>query len=189
MKLLDEVSAIGAIVGIYLGIVIATCYPVDPDFGFRGLLFFTMTGIGFGLIVGSGRIAWKSLFHLMDLMLFGVAAIGGTLLCILVQRFALTLPYLSTMATGARQIYLAEAAISETYLFFGLQAFFSERFSWHIGVPIPALMAYGTHQFVYGTSPQRLWAVVASFAMQAIIYEWSGRLSVPLAIHLVINLI
>jgi len=176
---------------MYMGLVIATFYPMDPDFGFRGILFLAMTGIGFCLILGSGKTAWtwRSLAHSYDLLWYAVAVLAGIVLTFLVQHIALALPYMSNMASDARKVYLASAALSETYMYFGLQTFFAERFAWFVGLPIPSLMAYGTHQYVYGVSPEALWAVVLSFFVQAVLYEWTGRLSIPLTIHLVVNLL
>lgn len=207
MKLLDEVSVFGALVSLFFGSVMATFYPVDPEYGFRGLLFLTFTGIGFLFFVAAGAArvrrrqpgdvnptpesgwAWRSLFHVNDFVVFVGSVVAGVFLTFLVQRVALMVPNLSSVEATMQGVYLAEAALSETYLYFGLAAFFSERIAWFVGLPIPSIMAFGTHQFVYGTTPNVVLAVVLSFGVQATLYQWNGRLSVPLCIHLIINLL
>jgi len=184
----------------------ATFYPVDPDYGFRGLLFLTFTGIGFLFFVAAGTAkvqrrqpgevsaspgtgwAWRSLFHLNDFLFFVGCVVAGVFLTFLVQRVAMAVPNLS-IEPSMQGVYLTEAALSETYLYFGLAAFFSERIAWFVGLPIPSIMAFGTHQYVYGTTPTVVLAVVLSFGVQAVLYHWNGRLSVPLCIHLAINLL
>jgi membrane protease YdiL (CAAX protease family) len=84
---------------------------------------------------------------------------------------------------------LISAAISESYLLhWGLQTnltAFIHPIAGVVGVPVVAVLL---HSMVYGTSGAALLAVGVSFAMLAVVFMWSRRLSVPIVIHLLVNL-
>lgn len=189
---LDEISVIGGVSGIALGFVMATWYDVYPDIAFRGMLFAGMTIAGLVLLLFSRPVFaflignWRQLLLTCGFIAAGVIATAAVQFVLLAYAPA---PVLSAMPPDVQLVYLAEAAISETYFYFGLAAFFMHYLHPVVGVPIPPALSYFMHQFVYGAMPVYVWVVVASFAVQSLLFLLTRRLSVPLGIHGVWNLV
>jgi len=82
------------------------------------------------------------------------------------------------------------SAISESYfLHWGVQTnltTFIHRYAGLIAVP---LIAVTLHSAVYGTSGALLLMVAAGFLIFALVFEYTRRLSVPLIVHLVVNVL
>ena len=84
----------------------------------------------------------------------------------------------------------ASAAVSESYFFhWGLQTnltTFIHKLAGLIMVPVLAVLL---HSAVYGTSGALLLMVGLGFFVFAFMFEYTKRLSVPLLIHLVVNIL
>ncbi len=169
-----------------------TWYTEFPEIAFIGNLFAMMTIAGLIFIMMSRpRLSWliRNLKHLVMtilIIMIGVAVTLFTQTFILVSGWA---PFLSAAPTDIQNVYLLESAIAETYFYFGLQAFFTTYLHPLVGVPIPPALAYYMHQFVYGTNPVFITAVVLSFLIQSALYAITRRLSVPLGIHTGVNFV
>jgi hypothetical protein len=190
---LDEVSIIGAIAGIMLGVMMSTYVDVYPVVAFWGQNFALWTGIGLIFIVLSKpRISflllnWGQAAITLGLGFLGVAATAIAQIAVVSAGGLFLAP--TSIPLDLQGVYLMEAAISETYLYFGLASFLSTWFHPIVGFFVPPAFAFFTHQYVYGSNPVVVWAVVASFAVQSLIFILSDfRLSVPLGTHIVVNL-
>jgi membrane protease YdiL (CAAX protease family) len=84
----------------------------------------------------------------------------------------------------------ASAAISESYfLHWGLQTNLTSFIHKWVGLITVPIIAVLLHSAVYGTSGMLLLIVGLGFFVFAFTFEYTKRLSVPLIIHLVVNLL
>ena len=155
-----------------------------------GLLFAGMTISGFVFLLMSKPVIgwlltnWKQALITLLLILVGVALTAVAQISVL--SLGATVP-LSIAPEELQAVYLAESVISETYFYFGLTAFFATRFHPLAGLPVAPGLSFFMHQFIYGAMPLYIWAVVASFAVQSLFFMITGRLTVPLGVHTVVN--
>jgi membrane protease YdiL (CAAX protease family) len=83
---------------------------------------------------------------------------------------------------------LITAAISESYLLhWGLQTNLATFIHPIAGVVVVPVVAVILHSFAYGASGAALLAVGVSFTILAVVFMWSRRLSVPIVVHLLVN--
>ena len=84
---------------------------------------------------------------------------------------------------------LLSAAVSESYLLhWGLQSNLSTFVHPYAGVLAVPLFAMVLHSFAYGTTGPAILVVGVSFLVLAWTFEFTKRLSVPIIIHLLVNL-
>jgi membrane protease YdiL (CAAX protease family) len=82
------------------------------------------------------------------------------------------------------------AAISESYLLhWGLQTNLAIFLHPWVGIAVVPVVALLLHSFAYGTSGVALLVVAGSFAVLAGIFEYSRRVSVPIVVHLIVNML
>ena len=190
--ILDEISLIGGLSGLILGFVMATWQPVYPEFAFYGIFFAILTLAGLILFLASRPVLSFYLSNWRQFLIYVVCVIAGVVATAAVQFVVLAtgaaVP-MSVMPPDAQAVFLLESAISESYFYFGIAAFFSTYLHPAVGVCIPPGLSYFMHQFIYGAMPVYIWAVVGSFAVQSILFLLTGRLSIPVGVHSVVNFI
>lgn len=172
--------------------MMGTWYQAFPEIAFFGNLFAGMSIGGFVLLLASRPMFSFLIINLKRLLLTVLVIVIGLAVTVLLQTAILVTgwaPFLSAAPPDVQNVFLLESAIAETYLYFGLQAFFTTYLHPIVGVPIPPALAYFMHQFVYGTSAVFLTVVVVSFFIQSITYAITRRLSVPLSIHSGVNFV
>lgn len=189
---LDEPSLIGLALSFFTAAMIFTWYQVDVDLGFRGLFFLAITGAGMGMYLVSGRVNVTMLVRQWQKALVAIGIIIlGIVVTALLQTIILQAPL--TVLTGIpaelQKVYLAEAALSETFFVFGMYTLFAGRIHPIVGIAVVALVTPYLHLYVYGSSVAVLWAVSASFVSQALAFEFTRLFSVPMGIHLGWNLL
>ena len=191
---LDEVSIIGFVVAAYTATLLYTWGAVSQDLYLRGLFFLGITGVGLAFFFASGTIGSSLLVRSWrELLKTGLAVAVGWGLTRILQYAIIQasggLTVLATIPTELQRIYLAQAALCETIFVFGIFTFLAARLHWLVGMVWIAVSTPFLHSYVYGSLPNALLAVVASFLLQGVLYFVTRRPSVPLLIHLGGNLL
>ena len=122
---------------------------------------------------------------------FVLAIVAGVAAVLALQYYVLSSMLFSVVQDPVFVYYVVvSASISESYLLhWGVQSNLSNMFNAAVGIIIVPLLAVVLHWQVYGMSGMALAATFLSFLIFALMYEWSRRLSVPILIHLIINLL
>lgn len=188
----DEIALIGIGLVYFLGAMQFTWISMNLELGLRGVFFMGIASAGLTMYGLSGRmnftlllLQWKR--AILAVVFIGVGYVMTAILQSVILQFPLTV--LDTIPADLRSTYLMEAALAETYFVFGMYSLFAGRLH-----PLAGMVAVGfttpfLHLYVYGSSNAVLWAVAASFILQAVLLEYTRLFSVPLLIHLFVNLL
>jgi hypothetical protein len=195
----DAFASVGLVVGATVCIGMVVWFQVNSELGWIGLLFLGMLLGGMALHPRLATTVYR----------FGFPAVGRWLLFVLggyvatagLQAVVLTLGshlHLAPLAVGVLTVTGGEvqnatlllAGICETFfLFWFLQPTLSTFLHPVVGVVGTPAFAGFFHLFVYGGDPVSLTAVVGSFLIQSVVFEYTHCLSIPLGIHLCVNLL
>jgi hypothetical protein len=189
----DEVCWIALIVGMLLSMVAVTWIELDQRLAIVGLFMGSLCIAGWALHPRLAVTVYDRVFSGRNFAVWLVFVLLGIVATGVVQWVFVTAGQASALATiplWARTAFLALTAIGETFfLFWFLECSVATYIHPLAGILLVVVAAGILHLFVYGGQPSALLAVSASFAVQAVLFEVTGRLSVPLMIHLGVNLL
>lgn len=191
----DEIFILGVVIAAFIGAELYTWKSVSEELGFRGLFFLGITGVGVAAYAASGTFGMRRLFlprpNWKDLATVAVVSVVGIVATRLLQSLILQLSGGSVLATFVpaelQRVYLAEAALAETCFVVGLFTLLC-RIHWVVGLVVMTLISAYLHLYVYALLPGAIPAVAASFALQFILLVATRHPSVPLVIHVGMNL-
>jgi hypothetical protein len=194
----DELATISAIVGIVTAIGMVVWFQTSAELGWIGIFYAVLLIGGVALhprmsITTYDRVLSKA--HLVGYLLavllgYLLTAIAQTAVIALGTAWGWSAMAAAALPTSVETATRALAAMCETvFLFWFLQPALSSFLHPAVGVLFTAPVAGFFHLARYGYEPLVVAAVVVSFYIQSMFFEATHRVSVPLGIHLCVNLI